>query len=207
MQYLKIDRIIVSKIGVVAIFWKKYILNVEKNMDTTRNKIDATLIFLVRGESGRQKVLLARKVRKLIINCYNGFGGSLNKRETPRACAVRELYKESGLVALKEDLEFVGVMTFYNKREKKDGGGEFAVRVFIFILKKWRGKLKLKEDEMRDVRWFKTYRLPSDRFWVPLILNGEYKDKLLRGEAWHSPQQKRLLEISIKCVGKTSDVD
>jgi ADP-ribose pyrophosphatase YjhB (NUDIX family) len=182
-------------------------------MDTSKNKIDATLVFPVRGGGGKRKTLLAKKVRKLIVGCPNGFGGSLNKRETPRACAIRELYKESGLVALKEDLEFVGVMTFHNQREKKEGGGEFAVRVFVFILKKWRGKLKLKEDEMTDPKWYKIYRLPlkemapSDRFWVPLILNGEYKDKILRGEAWHSPKQEKLLGISIRWIGKTSDVD
>jgi ADP-ribose pyrophosphatase YjhB (NUDIX family) len=182
-------------------------------MDLSRNKIDATLVFLVRGESGKQKTLLAKKVRKLIVGCYNGFGGSVNNKETPRACAVRELQKESGLLALKKDLEFKGVMTFHNQRERKDGGGWFTVRVYLFVLKEWRGKLKLKEDEMEGKRWFKTYRLPlkemapSDRFWIPALFSEDNKNKIIRGEAWQSPNQKKLLGISIKWVGKTSDIN
>ncbi len=182
-------------------------------MDLSKNKIDATLVFLVKGEGGKQKTFLPRKVKKLIVRRRTGLGGSLDKRETPRTCAMRELYEESGLVALKKDLEFKGVMTFHNQREKKEGGGWFIVRVYIFILNKWRGKPKLKKSEVIDPRWYKTYRLPikemppSDRFWVPALFGDEHKNEILRGEAWHSPNQKKLLGINIKWVGKTSDVD
>jgi len=177
-------------------------------MDLSKKRIDATLVFLVRGEGEEREVLLAKKVRKLIVDCPNGFGGSINKRETPRACAVRELRKESGLVAMKKDLEFVGVMTFHNQRE---GGSEFVVRVYIFILKKWRGRFKLKKDEMADAKWYKVSiqkmpfakMAPSDIFWIPLIFAG----KKIKGQVLHGPGQKTLLRTpEIKVVKYLSDI-
>jgi ADP-ribose pyrophosphatase YjhB (NUDIX family) len=176
-------------------------------MDLSKNKIDATLIFLKRGSGSEREILLAKKVRKLVVGCPNGFGGSINKRETPRACAVRELRKESNLVAMKEDLKFVGVMTFHNQR---NDGSEFSVRVFVFLLKKWRGKLKLKEDEMVDPKWYKINKLPfakmapADIFWVPPIFAG----KKIKGEAWYGPEQKDLLcTTEIKVLEFLSDID
>jgi len=179
-------------------------------MDLSKNNTLATLVFPVRGTGGKRKVLLAKKVRKIGIGCPNGFGGSLNKGETVKACAVRELRKESGLVAMQGDLEFVGVMRFHNKREKKNGGGWFVVTVFVFILNKWIGKLKLKKDEMVDDKWYKIYRLPrkkmmpADQFWVPLIFNGNK----IKGEAWYGPKQKTMPRLpEIKVVAHLSDVD
>ena len=179
-------------------------------MDLRKDKIDATLIFLVKKKNKHQRVLLAEKVRKIGIGCPNGFGGTINKKETPRACAIRELKKESGLIAMKEDLQFVGVMTFYNQRKDHS---KFTVKVFIFILDKWRGDLKLKEDEMVNSKWYKTYRLPlkkmmpADKKFVPKLLNGEHVEELLHGEVWYGPEQKKVLGCEIKWFGKTGDVD
>jgi 8-oxo-dGTP diphosphatase len=179
-------------------------------MDITKNKITATLVFLTRERGGQKEVLLAKKTRKIGVGCFNGFGGSLDKRETPRDCVVRELKEESGLVAKKEDLFFAGVVTFHNQRED---GGVFSVRVFVFILKEWKGKLK-PSDEMTEQEWFPINKLPlkqmmaADRDFVPQILNGHYHDKLLRGEAWYGPNQKVLLKLTqIKWVGRSGDVN
>jgi 8-oxo-dGTP diphosphatase len=175
-------------------------------MNLRKNKIDATLVFLKRGEGELREVLLAKKVRKLVVGCPNGFGGSINKRETPRACAIRELRKESGFVAMEKDLGFVGVMTFHNQREN---GSWFDVRVFLFILKKWRGELKLKKDEMVFPKWYKIRGLPfekmapADVFWIPLVFAGNK----IKGEAWYGPDQKTLLKTpEVKVVGVLSDV-
>jgi ADP-ribose pyrophosphatase YjhB (NUDIX family) len=175
-------------------------------MDLSKNKIDATLIFPTRGEGGERETLLAQKVRKLIVKRRTGFGGSIEGRETPRACAKRELYKESGLIARKKDLEFVGIMIFHNQREDES---EFAVRVYIFILNKWKGELKPKKDEVRNLKWHRVNKLPfikmppSDVFWVPFIFAG----KKIRGEAWHGPDQKTLLRTPvIKVVESLGDI-
>jgi ADP-ribose pyrophosphatase YjhB (NUDIX family) len=179
-------------------------------MDLSKNRIDATLVFPVKEKGKCLKVLLTQKVRKLLVNCFNGFGGPINKRETPKACAVRELREESGFIAMEDDLEFVGVVIFHNQREDYS---KFDVKVFIFILKKWRKRLKLKEDEMVNSKWFKTYRLPKkrmapgDKKFVPQILNNTYPDKIVRGEIWYSPGQKKMLGYDIKWVAKTGDVD
>ncbi len=178
-------------------------------MDLSKDKINATLVFLMRGEREKQEVLLAKKVRKLVVGCPNGFGGSMNKKETPRKCAVRELQRESGFIALEKDLEFAGIMSFHNQREDFS---EFTVKVYIFILRVWRGRLKLKKDEMTGPRWYKAdmaslpFRkmAPSDIFWLPLIFTG----KKVVGQAWHGPDQKTLLRLpEIKVVKYLDDVD
>ncbi|MFA6405643.1 MAG: NUDIX domain-containing protein [Candidatus Paceibacterota bacterium] len=179
-------------------------------MDLTKNKIDATLVFAVKNDGNQRKVLLAQKVRKLIVNCFNGFGGSLNKKETPRVCAIRELKAESGLTAMKKDLEFVGVVTFHNQRKDHS---QFSVRVFIFTLSKWRGKVKTKEDEMKNPKWFKTYRLPlkrmapGDKLFVPQIFIGDHSKELLHGDIWYSRNQKKLLRYVVKWVARTGDIN
>jgi len=195
----------------IDISGEKYNLNKEKDiMDLTKNNIDATLVFLIKKDGKQRKTLLAQKVRGLIVGCFNGFGGSINKKETPRTCAVRELRKESGLIAMKRDFEFMGRLIFHNKRKKLP---DLNVRVYIFILKKWVGKLKLKEDEMVNPKWYKTYRLPlkkmapGDRKFVPKLLDGEHEDLLVRGEIWYSEEQKKLLRFKIEWVGRTGDVD
>jgi 8-oxo-dGTP pyrophosphatase MutT (NUDIX family) len=175
-------------------------------MDLSRDNINATLVFLTRGRGDKREALLAEKVRKLIVGCPNGFGGSIDGKETPRACAKRELYKESGFKARKKDFEFVGIMTFHNQRED---GSEFNVRVYIFILDRWTGELNPKKDEMRNPKWHKVNKLPfkrmapSDIFWVPYIFAG----KKIRGEAWHSPDQKTLLRTpAVKVVKSLGDI-
>ena len=179
-------------------------------MDLRKNKIDATLIFLLREEGGKQKTLLAKKVRKIGVNRYNGWGGALKKRETPRVCAVRELKKESGLSALKRDLVFMGVVTFHNQR---DDGSKFYVKVYIFLLHNWKGRLTPKEDEMRDPRWFWTKRLPLKRMmpgdikFVPELLDGRHLNRLVKGEIWYSPRQEKLLAFKVDWVARTGDVD
>lgn len=179
-------------------------------MDLRKNNIDATLVFLIKEEGKQKKTLLAQKVRKLIIGRFNGFGGSINQKETPRACAVRELKKESGFIAMKEDLEFMGRVIFHSKRKKRPN---LNVRVYVFILREWRGKLKLKEDEMANPKWYKTYRLPlkkmapGDKEFVPKLLNSERTDLIVNGEIWYSQDQKKLLNYKVKWVARTGDVD
>jgi 8-oxo-dGTP diphosphatase len=179
-------------------------------MDLSKDKVDATLVFLLREQKKQMKVLLAKKVRKIVVGRYNGFGGSMRQHETPRACAVRELRKESGYIVFKKDLEFRGIVTFRNQMEGRE---DFVVQVFIFTSTKWRGTLKLKEDEMIDPKWFKTYRLPlkkmaaGDKKFVPQLLNNIHPDKIVRGEIWYGHNQKSLLGWDVKWVAKTGDVD
>ena len=176
-------------------------------MDLRKKEINATLVFLVRGEGEEREILLAKKVRKLVVGCLTGFGGSINKRETPRKGITRELGKESGLEATRGNFEFVGVMQFHNQRED---GSEFFVRVFIFFLYKWRGRPKLKKDEMVSPKWYRANRLPyaqmppADVFWIPYILAG----KKIKGKAWYGPDQRTMLRTpEVKIVKSLSDVD
>ena len=135
----------------------------------------------------------------------------MNKKETPRECAKRELREESGFLAMKKDLFFVGIVKFHNQRED---GSKFDVMVFIFTLNKRLGKLRLKEDEMVEPRWYKTKRLPlkkmmlGDKDWVPQIFKNKHRNQRLRGEVWYGPNQKTLLRpVKVRWVGRTGDVD
>lgn len=175
-------------------------------MDLTKNKIEATLVIPIRSSGDEREIFLARKTRKIAVGLYNGFGGSVDG-ETPRKGATRELKEELNIVAEEKDLIFVGVMTFHNQRTD---GSKFTVRVYIFLLEKWRGEPKLKKDEMRDPKWFNIKKLPfkemphADIFWLPTVLDG-YK---IKGQAWYGHNQKTLLKTpDIKVVKYLSDVD
>jgi 8-oxo-dGTP diphosphatase len=55
--------------------------------------LNASLCFLVR----EGKVLLAKKANKIGKNCWNGYGGGVDGKETPEESAVRELREEAGI--------------------------------------------------------------------------------------------------------------
>lgn len=172
-------------------------------MDLRKKKIVATLTFPIRGE----QVLLARKTRKLLVGCWNGWGGAQEEGETIRQAALREFEAESGLTAQLEGLEYVGVVNFHNQ---KADGKEFDVEVHMFLLKKWTGVVKSKESEMKDPTFWPLSALPyhemapSDHDWLPAVLAGEW----IEGEVWHGPDQKTLMRPTrLERVAKLGDVD
>ena len=74
-----------------------------------------TVVFPIRDE----KICLARKVRKVGVGRWNGFGGGIENGETVEDCAIRELYEECGVTAEKSSLNKVGVIDFYNGIDEK----------------------------------------------------------------------------------------
>lgn len=68
-----------------------------------------TLVFPIDEQN---RILLGRKKRGFGANKYNGFGGKLDDGESFRACAIRELFEESGLQGRPEDLECVAAFDF-----------------------------------------------------------------------------------------------
>ena len=65
----------------------------EKNRERIYMR-DTSLVYPV---DSRGRVLLGRKKRGMGFGKWNGFGGKIEKGETMRQCAVREL-RESGVV-------------------------------------------------------------------------------------------------------------
>jgi len=126
----------------------------------------STLCFCVRGDS----VLLAMKKRGFGAGKWNGYGGKVDGKESPRTAAARELKEESGLSAAEHTLEQAALVRFYF-----DGSQLFECHVFL--VRDWEGEPR--ESEEMKPRWFPVSQLPfgemwvADSKWIPLILAGK----------------------------------
>lgn len=126
----------------------------------------STLCFCVRGDS----VLLGMKKRGFGAGKWNGYGGKVAEKESPRTAAARELKEESGLSVTEHTLEQVALVRFYF-----DGSQLFECHVFL--AKDWEDEPS--ESEEMKPRWFSISQLPftemwvADSKWIPLILTGK----------------------------------
>lgn len=163
------------------------------NLSTEKRKeVFATIVFPVRGD----EVLLAIKGRSIGVGSRNAYGGGKEKEDKNlRHCAVRELHKESHLIARPEDMEWVGNAHFLNEKED---GTTVLVKCAIYIIRTWTGKER-STPEMLDPRWFSIDNLPienmmlADCHWVPLVLGG----KKVIVEARYGPRQETLKSITV----------
>jgi 8-oxo-dGTP diphosphatase len=121
------------------------------------------------------RVLLGLKKRGFGTGKWNGFGGKIEKDETPATAAVRELREESGLEARPEDLEARGTLTFIFPDRP-----EFDHFVHLFVVTQWHGTV-VETAEMR-AQWHERGCLPfdtmwdDDKYWLPFILEGKRID-------------------------------
>jgi len=158
--------------------------------------IVCSLVFLRRlGE-----VLLARKVKELIIGYLTGHGGKQELGETIRQTAVRELFDETGkgVIVKPEKLHRRAVIYFHNRN--KDGT-RFIIKVHVYVAWWWEGEPKA-TDEMAEPSWFPDGNLPfeqmppGDRYWLPQIMAD--KDVEIIGHIHYSRNQKRLIKKDIR---------
>ena len=154
---------------------------------------EATLCFLRRDD----KILLARKTKKIGKGCWNGYGGGVESGEPPEQTAVRELLEESKVVGRPQDLEKIALVYFHNQ---KSDGTTFVCKVHVYSLSRWEGGVEA-TDEMTTPTWFAldhlpfNTMLPADVFWLPLALRG----KKLVATAHYGPFQKTLLgKVSVQ---------
>ncbi len=149
--------------------------------------IEASLVFLMRDN----QILLANKVRKIGKGYLNGYGGKLEKGETPESNASREVFTEAQTIVLEKDLEKVAIAYFWNVREEQE---DLLVRVHVFVSKKWY-RDPVSTEEMSDPEWHEISSLNelplmlADYQWLPVALSG----KKIYAEAWYGPEQKTLL--------------
>lgn len=171
-------------------------------MDLRRKKVVATLVFPLKNG----KVLLARKMKKIGVGLWNGWGGGQEEGETIRQAARREFQEESGCEASLDDFEYVGKVTFHNQ---KPDGRKLDVEVHMFLLKKWEGEPQ-GSSEMSDPTWFPLNSLPfsgmmaSDKDWLPQVISGEY----IEGEVWYDLENQSLSKpTKIRVVQKLDNID
>lgn len=154
-------------------------------MDLRKRKLKGTLVFPVR----RGSVLLGRKTKQIGAGLWNGWGGSIEKGETERKAAARELAKESGLIASPYHLSYCGKVIFHNQRGRR----KFDVEVHMFLSLKWIGNI-YPSDGMEKPTWWPIKALPpwqefmpSDKDWLPYVL----AERIIVGETWQEwvPQE------------------
>ena len=140
----------------------------EKNRERIYMR-DTSLVYPVDSQG---RVLLGRKKRGMGFGKWNGFGGKIEKGETMRQCAVRELREECGLIARTQDLELAAELYFRNTEDP-----EWSHAGIVYLVRIWSGTPAV-SDEM-EPRWFSPDALPFDRMWqadcqwLPLILKGK----------------------------------
>jgi len=132
---------------------------------------EATLCFIVEGDPVR-RVLLGMKKRGFGAGKYNGFGGKVNRGESIREAAVREVEEEASLRIDPDSLRAAGTVTFFFPAEP-----DFDHHVHLFLAPKWESEPQ--ESEEMSPAWFDVDRIPHDRMWeddahwLPLVLAGK----------------------------------
>lgn len=100
---------------------------------------------------------------------WNGFGGKLEKGETPLEAAHREFTQESGLIA--KDLNFKGSFNFIydNKHD--------WMHVYVYTVEHFSGtpieteEMKPEWFDLKDVPFDKMW--PDDKYWLPALYAGK----------------------------------
>lgn len=115
------------------------------------------------------KILLGMKKRGFGEGKWNGFGGNIEKDETPLETMKRELLEEANISAV--NLVEYG-MIIYQFEKNKD-----IIECHFFLIENYKGKPS-ESDEMRP-KWFEISKIPydlmwpDDRSWLPLMLEGK----------------------------------
>ncbi len=164
-------------------------------MKEEKTLLNATLCFLVKEDS----VLLGMKAKKIGEGCWNGYGGGVDEEETPEESVTREVFEELGVRIIPEYLEKMAIINFHNTKSDES---VFVCKVHVYLAYKWEGEPRETEEMLRPT-WFDKKALPlegmmpSDKEWLPLILNG----KKIIAEIYLGPFQKELLkEVEINYV-------
>jgi len=158
--------------------------------------LEATLGFLVKDN----RVWLAVKTRNIGKDCWNGYGGGVEKEDKNLVESLKREVLQEGKVEISEKtVEKVAIINFHNT---KSDGEIFVCKVHIFFIKDWEG-IPQESEEMVTPTNFEINDLPlenmmpADKEWLPLVLEG----KKLIAEYYYGPFQKELNgESKIKFV-------
>ena len=126
----------------------------------------STLCFCICDDS----VLLAMKKRGFGAGKWNGYGGKVKGKESPRTAAARELKEESGLSVAESALEQVALVRFYFDSSQ-------LFECHVFLARDWEGEPS--ESEEMKAHWFSVSQLPfeemwiADKKWIPPIFAGK----------------------------------
>lgn len=104
------------------------------------------------------RVLLGEKKKGLGLGKLVGPGGKLEPGETPAQAAVREVFEESGLRVLEDDLVLLGRIRYeFPTREA------WSQVSWVFATRSWQGDI-IESDELL-LGWHRVDSIPFDRMW------------------------------------------
>jgi ADP-ribose pyrophosphatase YjhB (NUDIX family) len=136
----------------------------------------ATVCFFVKQAQAAGDpswVYLAIKGDKVGKGFRNGYGGHIEADETPRKCAAREVYEESGGVIVDPRLlRYVALGEFITHN---DDGTKTVFKVKFFLAEKWRGEFR-DTPKMFGGKWYRIDDLPLNP--AGIIATREWMEKL-----------------------------
>lgn len=106
----------------------------------------ATVCFII----DNNKVLLALIEYSPTDRKWNGIGGFVEENETPEDAIVREISEETYIKVRKEDLI---------KFKELD----LDIYLIIYKVHKWTGELRIKDDSLKELRWFDKEEIPLEQ--------------------------------------------
>lgn len=130
-----------------------------------------TLCFLLRDGNSGPEVLLGLKRTGFGTGKIVGIGGHVEPGETDGEAAVREVFEETGISVLLQDLNDAGAVHFVFPARP-----EWNMSTRLFTARTWQGE-PMDSDEVLP-EWFRTDTLPVERMWqdadhwLPVVLEG-----------------------------------
>jgi 8-oxo-dGTP diphosphatase len=173
-------------------------LNQYKQTITKKHK-PRTVVFLVEGN----KVLLGYKKNGFGKGYYVGIGGKVEKAESIKKSAMREVQEEIGVIINTEDLEAIATLDFYFPTKTDQSWDQ---QVHGFLVTKWKGK-PIETEEIKPV-WFDKNQLPltemwdDARYWIPSVIS----NIRIRGEFLFDKNLK-VIEHKMNTDLKVNDLD
>lgn len=153
------------------------------------NKEIMTICYVIRGN----QILLGLKKINTGQGLFNGFGGHVEKGETVRQAAIRELQEESGLEALTIKKCGLSLVAEDNKPISE---------LHFFLATEYQNDPQTTEE--MDPQWFFLNQIPYDRMWptdryiLPLFINFEKNISYFH----LSPNSQRILEYEVQPVSQ-----
>ena len=126
----------------------------------------SSICFFIKGN----KIYLSNKKRGFGQGFLNGYGGKKKPDETLEMSILRELYDESGINVLFENMDKVAFIDFYE-------GDTHIFQCHVFFINKWQGDFK-ETEEMAYPELYDRDSLPFDKMWksyrewLPLVCSG-----------------------------------
>lgn len=163
------------------------------------DKFATVVLLLKKGDDSIMRFYLARKKQDIHTNGQvlagsmkpNGYGGKLEPEDNNSiaACAIRELFSESGITAKESDLIRAARIRFF--REGSKDANDFFMDVTFYLLKEYTGE-PVETSEMGPPQLFSVEdapfedMMPADKGIISCIMSG----KEMNGDVFYAKDEQ-----------------